>query len=823
MSVEGTQDHLMDAAVNEGEEGNGGNDNDGPTASASEASPPDIKKKAHKKRKASKGRLKKLWRRAAGPPPGITSRSEWLELMELHSDWKSSHAAGGDQDPKAEGGDDDKKNCGGGVSTDQEAMLGPIPGPSVTLATQKSHDFGDLENWQTTEGSDHRDVLMNLLFSEGDIDHCQKSATQQKKKKRKSSPDPVKDDKSGDDNQLKRQPYDNTPPLPSWSNIGNLASVGGVAVIEIEIVGGENDASCPLMPSEQIKNAMEDKSTENIWSSLLQRETNEDGGAVKRTIGAACKVKLFQGIKQPKCSSEALMYLPSDQTDGKKKKSNGCADFHQAMKELLLRRKQMRSEGFPIEADTFSTGNPGSPDENVAAKSAMEKVRKISETRLSVADVQNVTEYDVLELVKTLSIEAVLGDPNEEDNDRKSDEFSETEHYVKSLSLDQSALNDSSEPAGEAKKVYIPKVYALDCEMVETPAGPELARVSVIMLTEDKANPNEDEKYDVVLDELVKPRRKILDFLTEYSGIKPKMLIDVGTRIEHIQLHLLSLIDENDILVGHSLENDLRALRLVHTKVVDTSVVFRGITGRKFSLRHLSNVLLQKKIQQGCGTSGHCSTEDAEAALILALRRARRGSSFGLKENGRKQNILTLFQRINREASDQSKETGCFAERNDGSCVCIGPNDWIMKYAQSNQGAHHVLNCESLMNSMSMAVPSWLSNEKSTKRAGLLWANLRCESRSSNGKGQWKNEVKKLDELMGALIERVPTSIPILFVFQQNYEKAIALTKQRKAALNPKATCSWTSVQEDEWNKCMEQSRLGEAVWIGGACSPASS
>jgi len=373
------------------------------------------------------------------------------------------------------------------------------------------------------------------------------------------------------------------------------------------------------------------------------------------------------------------------------------------------------------------------------------------------------------------------------------------------------------------KKVYIPKVYALDCEMVETPAGPELARVSVIMLTEDKANPNEDEKYDVVLDELVKPRRKILDFLTEYSGIKPKMLIDVGTRIEHIQLHLLSLIDENDILVGHSLENDLRALRLVHTKVVDTSVVFRGITGRKFSLRHLSNVLLQKKIQQGCGTSGHCSTEDAEAALILALRRARRGSSFGLKENGRKQNILTLFQRINREASDQSKETGCFAERNDGSCVCIGPNDWIMKYAQSNQGAHHVLNCESLMNSMSMAVPSWLSNEKSTKRAGLLWANLRCESRSSNGKGQWKNEVKKLDELMGALIERVPTSIPILFVFQQNYEKAIALTKQRKAALNPKATCSWTSVQEDEWNKCMEQSRLGEAVWIGGACSPASS
>jgi RNA exonuclease 1 len=148
------------------------------------------------------------------------------------------------------------------------------------------------------------------------------------------------------------------------------------------------------------------------------------------------------------------------------------------------------------------------------------------------------------------------------------------------------------------------------------------------------------------------------------------MLQSVETRIEDIQVRLLSMIDEDDILVGHSLENDLRALRMVHDKIIDTAVLFRGANGRKFSLKHLSNVLLQRKIQ--CGTLGHCSTEDAEAALALALRRARRGDSFQLKENSSRQNIFSTFQKINRESNGQGYDAEVFAERNDRSCVCIG-------------------------------------------------------------------------------------------------------------------------------------------------------
>ena len=148
------------------------------------------------------------------------------------------------------------------------------------------------------------------------------------------------------------------------------------------------------------------------------------------------------------------------------------------------------------------------------------------------------------------------------------------------------------------------------------------------------------------------------------------MLQSVDTRIEDIQVRLLSMIDEDDILVGHSLENDLRALRIVHDKIIDTSMLFRGANGRKFSLKHLSNVLLQKKIQ--CSSLGHCSTEDAEAALTLALRRAHRGDTFKLKENSSRYNIISTFLTLNREANGQKMDAETFAERNEGSSVCIG-------------------------------------------------------------------------------------------------------------------------------------------------------
>jgi len=782
--------------------------------------PPDIKKKKHKKRKESKGRLKKLWRRAVGSPPGIISRSEWLELMELHSSWKLGRNTDNNEGKGVSGG--------GGVATDNEAMMGPLPGPSVSLATQQpQRDFAQLENWQTTEGSDHRDVLVNLLFGKGvgvaagNSDAHPNSTTKQKKKRRKLGPS---QEEGGGDRAIQSSSSSiNIPPLPSWSNISNLGSVGGVAVIEIQINGDgkREDETCPLMPSQRIMDSVSAKSA-NVWSSLLQHPiasdgpicgSNDDGGKVKRVIGAACKVKLFQGKTQPRSLSDVLMFLPPPPVEADKTKRNGCFDVFEAMNDLLLKPRQIRSEGFPIAAEIpAGLASTNSTDRKIDRKLAIERICKLNGTMP--------TGVDALELVSTLSVNAVFSDTTPAGNEAdREDDFSTSEHYVKTFSHEPSA-GDLSNGGGQILRRG--KIFALDCEMVDTSAGSELARVSVIMFEGGNNGATKEENSVVVMDELVKPRRDVLDYLTEYSGITPKMLLGTDTRIEQIQVRLLSIIDrEHDILVGHSLENDLRALRLVHNRIIDTSVIFRGTNGRKFSLRHLSNVLLQKKIQQGCGSTGHCSTEDASAALVLALRRARRGESFRLKENSRRHNILSVFQKANRE-SRKSDDAESFVERNDGSCVCIGPNDdWISKYAQTADGAHHVLSCDSIMNSMSMAVPSWLSSDKSSKRAGLLWANLRCENRGAGGKGQWQGELKKLDEMVKALVDRVPHQIPIVMLFQRNYEKALALTKQRKAAHNPKSTSGylWTSVQEEEWDKSINECRYCEAIWIGSTCS----
>lgn len=302
----------------------------------------------------------------------------------------------------------------------------------------------------------------------------------------------------------------------------------------------------------------------------------------------------------------------------------------------------------------------------------------------------------------------------------------------------------------------------------------------------------------------------------DYSGVTPKMLLDVKTRIESIQLFLLSLIHEEDFIVGHSAENDLKALRLVHNNIVDTSVVFRGDNGRKYSLKHLSNVLLQRQIQNGCGSSGHCSREDAEACLVLALRRAKHGSSFRLKEAAKSQSVLDVFQKAkggdNTDDGDGHSGESSFAERNNRSSVCIGPNDWLTGRSVGN-GSQHLLSCETILSSMAMAVPSWLASKKPS-RAGLLWAKLLCEG----GSDECKNELKKQDEIINSLVTSVPTDTPILVIFQRNYSKANALTRQRKAATNPKATCVWSDSQEEEWKQYMSSCRNCEALWIGSAC-----
>nr|XP_040580313.1 RNA exonuclease 1 homolog isoform X2 [Lepeophtheirus salmonis] len=149
-------------------------------------------------------------------------------------------------------------------------------------------------------------------------------------------------------------------------------------------------------------------------------------------------------------------------------------------------------------------------------------------------------------------------------------------------------------------------IYALDCEMCYTTFCNELTRVTVI---------NYEGK--TVYETMVKPSRDVIDYNTRFSGITQKDLENVTTTIIDVQAVLLSMFSSDTILIGHSLESDLKALKMVHSMVVDTSIVFPHKMGPPYkrALKHLAAEHLKRIIQNDVG--GHDSAEDALAALDL--------------------------------------------------------------------------------------------------------------------------------------------------------------------------------------------------------------
>jgi len=106
-------------------------------------------------------------------------------------------------------------------------------------------------------------------------------------------------------------------------------------------------------------------------------------------------------------------------------------------------------------------------------------------------------------------------------------------------------------------------------------------------------------------------------------------------RVEDIHHDLRRWITEKTILVGHSFESDLKALKLIHHRVIDTAVLFSHHHGkRKYSLKHLAKLFLERKIQNGDGIYGHDPVEDAIAALDLMILKVKNGPSFGVHLTG---------------------------------------------------------------------------------------------------------------------------------------------------------------------------------------------
>lgn len=151
-------------------------------------------------------------------------------------------------------------------------------------------------------------------------------------------------------------------------------------------------------------------------------------------------------------------------------------------------------------------------------------------------------------------------------------------------------------------------VYALDCEMCYTTKGLELTRVTIV-----------DTDCKTVYESLVKPLNPIIDYNTRFSGITKEQMDRTSTSILQVQANILHLCNSKTLLIGHSLESDMKALKIVHSNIIDTAVLFPHKLGlpHKRALRALASEYLKKIIQNDI--SGHDSAEDALTCMELII------------------------------------------------------------------------------------------------------------------------------------------------------------------------------------------------------------
>ncbi|KAI5276103.1 hypothetical protein E4T47_00811 [Aureobasidium subglaciale] len=215
-----------------------------------------------------------------------------------------------------------------------------------------------------------------------------------------------------------------------------------------------------------------------------------------------------------------------------------------------------------------------------------------------------------------------------------------------------SSLDEGIVPSEEIEQGSILQgrnVLTVDCEMITTSEERfALARVSFI-----------DWDGNVVLDELVKPPGTVTDYLTQYSGITKEMMEGVTQTLAELQEKLKSVLTPRTILLGHSLDSDLRALRMSFPFIVDTTLIYPHPKGppQKSSLKWLTQKYLSREIQNR-GPQGHDSVEDAKACLDLVKQKCEKGKMWGTSEATSE----SIFKRLSRAGQEEEKDEGGMLE-----------------------------------------------------------------------------------------------------------------------------------------------------------------
>lgn len=171
-----------------------------------------------------------------------------------------------------------------------------------------------------------------------------------------------------------------------------------------------------------------------------------------------------------------------------------------------------------------------------------------------------------------------------------------------------------------AHQPFVPgrKAVVLDCGM----AGVEDGRSEIVTICAVDLFTGQ-----VLMNSTVKPREPIRDWRSQFHGVTPPvMAIAVAKKLaldgwQAARAELWKHVNADTVLVGHCLQHDLKALRIMHGRVFDTSIVSAdaALAGkharRRWGLKVLCKDLLQLQIRRGT-----CSAiEDAMATRELAL------------------------------------------------------------------------------------------------------------------------------------------------------------------------------------------------------------